>query len=311
MTPLFYLATPKTGGWPTYTAHLAHGLGDAQIFKIGKRDEGRMRPFGRNMLYQNVSLATAIDIAEQYASIIVATDKKYFEAATELAKRCITVIHDPTELKGGIGPHLQQTVVIRESMLQHLPEATFIKHPYQRCPIEPSFRTHAPTGSVAISRVDFDKRTHLIAEANELGAGITIYGTENRMYTYHKLDNDQPNWRKHYRGPFPANDLWAGARLCALYANMVDMSVIVGDGGGTQYTFLEALDAGTGIILHNEWNPQGLLGEIAQTVSNAQELHDATQNTNLDQNKAEELLKQHDANTIAHHYRQLLTTSGH
>ena len=309
MTPLFYLATPKTGGWPTYTAHLALGLGDAQIFKVGKRDETRTRPFGRNMGYQNVSLNTAIDIAKQYSSIIVATDKKYFTQATELTKYCVTVVHDPTELKGGIGAYLKKTVVIRESMLQHLPEATFIKHPYQRCLPVPS--TQPPSGSIAISRVDFDKRTHLIAEANSLGAGIKIYGTENRMYTYHKLDNDQPAWREHYNGPFPTTDLWGGARLCAPYLNMVDMSVIAGDGGGTQYTFLEALDTGTGLILHQEWNPQGLLGEIAQTVNTAEQLHEATQTANLDHQKAEKLLQQHDSKNIAEQYRQLLCSSGH
>ena len=31
------------------------------------------------------------------------------------------------------------------------------------------------------------------------------------------------------------------------------MSTISGDGGGTQYTFLEAADAGTGLLLNADW----------------------------------------------------------
>ena len=34
---------------------------------------------------------------------------------------------------------------------------------------------------------------------------------------------------------------------------MIDMSIIKGDGGGTQYTFLEAIHQDTLLILHNEW----------------------------------------------------------
>ena len=34
---------------------------------------------------------------------------------------------------------------------------------------------------------------------------------------------------------------------------MIDMSIIKGDGGGTQYTFLEAIHQDTVLILHNDW----------------------------------------------------------
>ena len=34
---------------------------------------------------------------------------------------------------------------------------------------------------------------------------------------------------------------------------MIDMSIIKGDGGGTQYTFLEAIHHNCILILHNEW----------------------------------------------------------
>ena len=34
---------------------------------------------------------------------------------------------------------------------------------------------------------------------------------------------------------------------------MIDMSIIKGDGGGTQYTFLEAIHQDTVLILHLDW----------------------------------------------------------
>ena len=34
---------------------------------------------------------------------------------------------------------------------------------------------------------------------------------------------------------------------------VVDMSIIKGDGGGTQYTFLEAIYQDRALILHKEW----------------------------------------------------------
>ena len=38
---------------------------------------------------------------------------------------------------------------------------------------------------------------------------------------------------------------------------IVDMSIIKGDGGGTQYTFLEAIYQDCALVLHKEWVEQG------------------------------------------------------
>ena len=40
-------------------------------------------------------------------------------------------------------------------------------------------------------------------------------------------------------------------------AFVVDMSIIVGDGGGTQYTFLEAIYHECALILHKDWVEKG------------------------------------------------------
>ena len=56
---------------------------------------------------------------------------------------------------------------------------------------------------------------------------------------------------------------------------MIDMSIIKGDGGGTQYTFLEAIHQDTVLILHNEWIDAGTTfksGYNCIGVSNHEEL---------------------------------------
>ena len=63
------------------------------------------------------------------------------------------------------------------------------------------------------------------------------------------------NFSDYWKGKFPKN-------LAPTYENrsilkdakyMIDMSIIKGDGGGTQYTFLEAIHQDTLLILHNDW----------------------------------------------------------
>ena len=86
---------------------------------------------------------------------------------------------------------------------------------------------------------------------------IHIFGAENRLYVHHKLkDLDFP---KYWKGKFPKT-------LPIQYENkdilnnckfVVDMSIIKGDGGGTQYTFLEAIYHKCALILHHEWVSKG------------------------------------------------------
>ena len=111
--------------------------------------------------------------------------------------------------------------------------------------------------SVSISRIDFDKHTDIILQANKLitdeNKKVRIYGAENRLYVHHKLkDLEFDKW---WMGKFPK-------RLPLTYEDksmlrnckyVVDMSIIKNDGGGTQYTFLEAIHEDCVLILHKEW----------------------------------------------------------
>ena len=74
---------------------------------------------------------------------------------------------------------------------------------------------------------------------------------------------------------------------------MVDLSVIKGDGGGTQYTFLEAIHQDCILILHNDWISQGNLfhsGVNCIGVSSEEELANVI-NNDIDIELSELILK--------------------
>lgn len=275
---LFYLADPKYGGWPTYTSHLYRGLAEngkkPVLFKIGNRTDGRMRPYGRGIEYTNITLKDAVATARGNRCFITAVGKGYYEAACSLMLAGASVcVHDPTELKEPFASAIcsSSVVVIRESMLSHIPHARFILHPYAARGCD-SPKTKL---ACAISRIDHDKNTAIIVAANDLAKEpIHIYGAINRIYSHFTLEAKHPGWEKNYVSAPSADSLWACQKIACHYRKMVDLSVIKRDGQGTQYTFLEAIDAGCSLILHEQWRPAGMLAELCDTVCDARSLAD-------------------------------------
>ena len=86
---------------------------------------------------------------------------------------------------------------------------------------------------------------------------IYLFGAENRLYVHHKLKD--MNFEKYWMGKYPKNlpMKYEDKDLLDNCAFVVDMSIIVGDGGGTQYTFLEAIYHKCALILHKEWVDKG------------------------------------------------------
>jgi hypothetical protein len=306
---LFYLPDVKYGGWPTYTAHLYHGLLDAgykpMLFKIGNRTEPNTRAWGRKIRYKNLSLQDAANIALMMPTIITATNMKY-EKETELLVNAgaKVVIHDPTELKGSIVEILKDckdVITIRPINVINLEkkdiESRYVPHPYKR--YAGRFYNKSKWAA-SFSRIDWDKGTHHIVSANEKlekNKQIDIYGAPNRLYTFHKLPS---GWEeKYYKGTFTADSLWEGAKIASKYEWAVDMSTISGDGGGTQYTFLEAIDAKAGLLLNSGWitgrNDDELLENA--TFVKPEELHMALESKpNI---YGTSILEKHNAATIA------------
>lgn len=192
-------------------------------------------------------------------------------------------------------------------------KAVFAPHPY----IAPEFTDVKKIGAVAFSRLDWDKNTHIIAEANQdldPKKRVQIYGSENTLYTHHKIDKDFPNWRSEYKGKFHKG-FTAAYDLAASSNFVVDLSVISGDGGGTQYTFLEAWAAKSHLIIHSSW-----LSDKDNTMkdgSNCTSVSNATELSKLLKSKASKeikekgysMLKNHEPKAVVPIYEQALSHS--
>lgn len=251
---LFYMARPPYGGWVSFTAHLAlkHQL---PLFKVGNKTEAKQREYGYGVTYQN----RAIDDLPAGRILITAIDKTYYEALDKMPTGSYIVIHDPTEVTGkGAEPVLRnlkrfKVVTIRESVRDFLKRefgipSRFILHPFHEYDYE---KDKKPTRAVSLSRVDFDKHTDIIIKANKkLADPVDIYGAINRQYVFFKLK--ELGFAKYYKGGFEKS-FEALSKILKDAKYVVDMSVIKNDGGGSQYTFLEAMYQGCALILNSRW----------------------------------------------------------
>ena len=244
---LFYLSDAPTGGWVSFTYHLAKTLGESHILKVKPTIKGGGTYYG-DVNYHNVPLA---GLPSFERPIITAVDKAHLSSLTRF-QNAVLVIHDPTEFHPELLAWAKDNTIItirplvQQALAERGIQSTLLKHPFHPYPKQKGTNTQPR----ALSRVDFDKNTHLICEANRLGAGIEIWGTKNHLYYYHKL---KPlGFDEDYKGSYP-KDLRSISQLYADTNYLVDLSAIKGDGGGTQYTFLEAEYHGCGLILHKKW----------------------------------------------------------
>ena len=263
MNRLYYLAKPTYGGWVTFTAHLSKML-DIPIHKVTKTTESKVRSFGYGTQYQNLSPDDAIHIAHQEKVIITAIDKTRHDLLEKFPEGTYLVIHDPTEIKANRGAVLKlierfNVITIRETVQKLLADkgidSQFIPHPYVAS--VSSVPNAGKSGSVSISRIDYDKNTHLILQANHLLLDpIRIHGNKNDRYVYHKLKEldsmKTEDNKSNYQGGFPKTKE-ALEKILGGSKFVVDLSTIQHDGGGTQYTFLEAIEHGCALILHEKW----------------------------------------------------------
>lgn len=225
---LFYLSPNPYGGWVTYTVHLIKALQsvglEPTLYKIGSRSEKKSRDFGYNTQYRNISLPDAL--ASPNKKLIVAAAKNFKEQTQVLYDaNAALVVHDPTELKNLPDLTNGRVVVVRQIGASYIPRATFIRHPYEskQLPAVDKYK-HA----VSVSRIDFDKHTNILLDANRLIKDehhkIEIYGFENRIYTRFKILPHYPEW-KQSKVAYP-RQINAAYAILQGAQYMVDMSLI-------------------------------------------------------------------------------------
>jgi hypothetical protein len=307
---LLYLAKPVYGGWVTFTAHLSHKL-KAPIYKIAGRNETFDRDYGYECKYRNKSIGEIIKLDN---ILITAVDKHYWEYLHLFPPETEIIIHDPTECKKSknLNPLVQSTdhnekpllehfkvITIRESVQEYLMnqfsiQSQFMPHPFFSYEI-PKIEGLGHK-CVSIARIDFDKNTDMLLKANQLlknkSNHIYLFGAENRLYVHHKLK--ELNIQEYWKGKFPKNlsPVYDGKSILKDAKYMIDMSIIKGDGGGTQYTFLEAIYHDCVLVLHSDWINKGELfisGVNCIGVGTAEELSEFLAN-DLPSSKYSEIL---------------------
>lgn len=244
---LFYLSNSQYGGWVSFSYHLAKILNKDHVIKVKDTFRGGSIFYG-DIKYKNIKHEV---ISKFNNPIILAVDKANTKYLKHF-KRATIIIHDPTELSQEVkGFCMQNNVItIRKSVNEHLTnlgiQNTYLKHPFYR------YRkfTLPKIANRSLSRVDFDKNIDIICKANNLGADIEIYGYKNHIYYFHKLR--QLQFDEYYKGLY-SKDIKDISKLYAETKFLVDMSTIKNDGGGTQYTFLEAEYHNCSLILHKNW----------------------------------------------------------
>lgn len=268
---LVYMARPVYGGWVTMTAHLSLTF-NYPIFKITKKSEKSKRNFGYTVEYQNKSIEDLIKLDNL---VITAIDKNYYEYLDKFPDSTILIIHDPTEVKNkDFVEKIKRFRIytIRDTVYHYLLNNLGIHsvlrvHPFYQYPLIDNNK-NSQYNCLSISRIDFDKHTEIILKANRLidydSNKIHIFGAENRLYVHHKLSSLglKEDFEKYWMKKFPKNLPLTDSDSNNLLNNceyIVDMSIIKGDGGGTQYTFLEAIYNDCILILHDEWVKQGNL----------------------------------------------------
>lgn len=279
---LFYMSKVGLGGFVKYTSELYKAFQmmghDVSLYKIRSRWEKKLRDFNEGVQSRNISIEDAKDIIiKSDAAVVTATWWKGWHENIEilLERGAEVVIHDHTEYNKDFIEFMKsysiRPIVIREANARNMKKVglapVFIPHPYHPLGSNEAriSKKHRPVHAISVCRLDFDKRTHMLIEANEQLSKhkqIQIWGTHVRMYMYNKIVHKYKGWDddKHYTGPnYPrehqhfSKENGYAVKLNATAEFSVDMSAIVGDGGGTQYSFLQAMDAGAIVVINQDW----------------------------------------------------------
>lgn len=283
---IIHMAPWPLGGSTSYVVNLAKTFEVAgvayRILRPAARTESKLRQMGEfGVYYQNMSwddlhrqdgvplLASAptdVDDAERVHTLVMEGEGKF-------------VFHDPNEF--GIYPHwkldgaLHNTICIREVGLEHVKSGYFIPHPYVRVAVNSDVTRNRM--ALSIARTSAVKNSHWILEANDRlpeQRRVVLYGEVNRMWWNFNVRKKWPDRPIPETAKFPRT-YGTAVKLCTQYHLMVDLTIFKNDGGGTQYSFLEAMDGGAVPVMTKDWcSYPGPARNFGFQVENAEELYE-------------------------------------
>lgn len=270
----------KYGGIPTYSYHLRQALEsqNIEVDVISHRDKCyidkriRMGPLMINEINKhNILIVNGCFV-----------DKNDMDRISGILNKCLdednryVIVHDPAEKLTLLEKvKFKKLITISKrnsktfSKISPI-ETDYTIHPYKRWSDysrnEYAWRHGFKEEVISTSRVDFDKHYENILRAADRGliSNYKIYtGYVHRPYVYFKLDRqkitkvdwDTKYYLKYVVGGFEFTK-YDYKRVYDKAAVLLDLSYIKGDGGRSQYTFLEAFDFGTPIVLSKLWDPK-------------------------------------------------------
>jgi len=264
-TQLLYLHRYLYGGGTTFTAHLVHTImkpNETVISRVRKSTklELKLRDFGYGLRYQNIN---PISLKKVRYPFITLFTLDYSNILPELnrARRnlndVIVVIHDPTHISQKVLAAIKKwkIITIRKTVQHYIQsrfglQPHFLYHPFHSYPtVSHNDRIYA----ISISRISYEKNTEIILRANRIlniSQAIRIYGTPRRLFYLLKRQN--LDFNRYYYGQFEKS-FYKLSEILSRAKFVVDLSVLKNDGGGTQYTFLEAIHNGCALIVHRKW----------------------------------------------------------
>jgi glycosyltransferase involved in cell wall biosynthesis len=267
---LLYLHKYFYGGVTTFTVHLFYNMrldpNNKPVLHFSIRNEKKLRDFGYGIKYKNINFDHLLDKKDVLITVI---KDNFFHVISELEeknqrtlklKNKFLVIHDHRDISTRMIPYLKKwnLITIRKTMQDYLKqrydlESTFLYHPFYPYPTSGESNLDKK-GTVSISRIGYGKNIDTLINANKkLGQKcIDIYGCITPKYVYLTFGKDNTDFKNSYHGKFKKS-FFTISKLLSKYKFVVDLSLIKYDGGGTQYTFLEAIHNGCALILHRKW----------------------------------------------------------
>lgn len=287
MINILHLTPWPLGGATSYVVNLAKTLEVAgiahRVVRLAKKTEKNKREIGKyGVRYQNVSFEDACKGNGVWLLASSPTDEEIAKQALQLvgASGGACVFHDPHEF--GMYPHWGmcnmgsdvRVVCIRVTGLGSMPHGQFIPHPYVR--VLENSDAKRTKHAISIARISAVKNSLILLEANEQlppDRRIDLVGAVNRFWWKFSVQPKWPDWPMPSSAGFDRQHGTA-ARACMGYNYMIDLSIFRhGDGGGTQYSLLEAMDAGTVPVMSTEWvSHPGIARDLGFAVNGKTEL---------------------------------------
>jgi len=310
------------GGTVTFTVHLLNKLGVDRIWRISESPKtvGQIGDFSYGIDY----IMGSPSLLGTTENPFIADLFCYNHFVPKLKRSGVTVvIHDPTEIPSDASClQFWNVVCIRKAFQKYLKEkysisSNFMYHPFYPYDINDytdvrrPYEKSEPHTSISICRIEYGKNIEIIIGVNRLlernptvsnDRLIRMYGPFNRRYVDNELGGEE-TFKRFYCGTFPKS-FSAISNILHGVKFVIDLSTIDNDGGGTQYSFLEAIYHGVALVINRKWIenvPNDCCdfkeGYNCYAVSNAEELSQLLSDRNIDTSKivtnSKQLLARH------------------